>query len=58
MHLEGDCTTHDTCACIVYIANGVEPTGRCGIHKRAPVKYSDVFFFYFLFYCDKNNLGS
>ena len=38
MHLEGKRTTQDTCAYIIYIANEMEPTGRCGIHNRAPVK--------------------
>ena len=46
MHLEGNCTTQDNCAYIVYIE--VEPTGRCGIHNRAPVKLSDVFLFLIL----------
>ena len=32
VHLESNCTTQD-----VYIANEVEPTGRCGTHNRAPV---------------------
>ena len=39
MHLEDNCTTQDTCAYIVYIANEVELTGRCEIFYMAPVKY-------------------
>ena len=44
VHFGGNCTTQDTCAYIVCIANEVEPTGRCGIHYRAPVEQTDVFF--------------
>ena len=54
MHLGGNCTTQDTCAYVVYKANEMKPTGRCGIHYRAPVKQSDVFlfvsFFFFFFF--------
>ena len=48
----------------IYIANKEEPTGRCWIHYRAPVGYtvelqlSSEMYFYFIFYCDKNNHGS
>ena len=48
MHLEGNHTTHDIYAYIVYIANEVELTSRCGIQYRAPVKQSDVFLFLIL----------
>ena len=37
MHLEGNCTTQDTCAYIVYIANDVGPKGSCRIHNRVLV---------------------
>ena len=36
MYLGDNCTTHASCAYIVYIANEVEPTGRCEIHHMAP----------------------
>ena len=38
MHLGGNCTTQDTCAYIVHKITEVKPTGRCGLHYRAPVK--------------------
>ena len=57
MHLRGNYTTQDTCAYTEKIIKEVEPTGRCGIHYRAPAEQTDVFFYY-LFYFDKINLGS
>ena len=35
-----------------------EPTGGCKLHDSAPVKLSDIFLFFFLFHCDKNDLDS
>ena len=54
MRLGGNCTTQETCAYIVYIANEVEPTGRCGY--TIGLQLSTQMYFYFFFNFDKSNI--
>ena len=55
MHLEGDCTTQDNSAYIVYI---LKWNLQVDVGYTTGLQLSCQMYFYFLFYCDKNNLGS
>ena len=56
MHLDGKCTTEDTCAYIVYLVSEEETTGRCGIHCRDLAKKSDFYVLLCFILLWQNNL--
>ena len=55
MHLEGNCTTQDTCACIVYIANGWNPQVDMGYTIGLQLRSQIYFHFIFEPAHDKTN---